>query len=86
MSIPSVSFVTFVGWRDGHVRIALSGRVKRSQPMVGSADMTNKRALEPTMSMSLFKSPEYAQEVWLDLSCEGLSLQGFLMLAGQLSA
>ncbi|KAL0035239.1 hypothetical protein WJX79_007963 [Trebouxia sp. C0005] len=36
--------------------------------MVGSADMTNRRALEPTMSMSLFKSPEYAKEVftWLD--------------------
>ncbi len=54
--------------------------------MVGSADMTNRRALEPTMSMSLFKSPEYAQEVWLGLSCGGLSaVQGFLLLAGQLS-
>ncbi len=65
----------------------MSGRAERSQPVVGSADMTNRRALEPTMSMSLFKSPEYAQEVWLDLSCGGLSaLQGALLLAGQLSA
>lgn len=28
-----------------------------------NADMNHKRVLEPTMSMSLFKSPEYAQEV-----------------------
>ena len=31
--------------------------------MVASADLTKQLGLDPSLSMSLFKSPEYAQEV-----------------------